>query len=220
MIKKLIFTVCLGLLGFSAQASSLHQKNFMAELNALKKAAPRLKEEVLRLALNAFNRANHLGLVNKPILTVIDYSKASSQQRLWVFDLEKEALLYETYVAHGQKSGDLYSKHFSNSGQSHESSLGTYVTSNTYFGSKGYSLNLKGLESGYNDNAFSRRVVMHGAWYVSEDFIKHYGQLGRSWGCPSVDKKLAKPIINTIKDGSVLFAYYPDRNWLSHSQFV
>lgn len=204
----------------SVQADSLHEKNFMAEWNTLKEAAPKLKADILRLALIAFNHAEHLGLVHKKILTVIDYSKASSQERLWVFDLDKEKLLYETFVAHGRNSGALYPTHFSNQGRSLSSSLGTYITANTYSGSNGYSLNLKGLEHGYNDNALSRRVVMHGAWYVSEEFIKRSGQLGRSWGCPAVNPTMAKPIINTIKDGTVLFAYYPDKKWLSHSQYT
>jgi hypothetical protein len=220
MAKKLIMSIILGVFSFSAFASQTNTMKFMSELNALKKAAPKLKTSVLRLALSAFTHAQRLGLVHKPILTVIDYSQASTEERLWVFDLEKEKLLFQTLVAHGQGSGSLYPTHFSNQGESHQSSLGTYVTANTYFGSKGYSLNLKGLESGYNTNALSRRVVMHGAWYVSEDFAKQNGQLGRSWGCPSVNPKLAKPIINTIKDGTVLFAYYPDKNWLSHSQYT
>ena len=191
-----------------------------AEFERLKQEAPALKAEVLRLALTAFNKVYQKGLVQKPILTVIDYSKASSEERLWVFDLSNDKLLYETYVAHGRNSGDLYSTRFSNQGRSLASSLGTYVTADTYMGSNGYSLNLKGLEPGYNDNALSRRVVMHGAWYVSENFIKQYGQLGRSWGCPAVEQKLAQPIINTIKNGSVLFAYYPNESWLKHSQYA
>ncbi len=224
MVKKLIVGLILGVFSLSTQASSVSAqtgtRNFASELNALRAAAPKLKAEVLRLALTAFNRAKRLGLVHRPILTVIDYSKASSEKRLWVFDLKSDKLLFETLVAHGRNSGDLNATHFSNKNQSLESSLGTYVTANTYFGSKGLSLNLKGLETGYNNNALSRRVVMHGAWYVSEDFVKQNGQLGRSWGCPSVNPALAKPIIDTIKDGSVLFAYYPDKNWLSHSQYT
>jgi hypothetical protein len=226
MIKRLVICahlgVCAGisLLSLSAHASISNNQSMADELQVLKQAAPKLKEEVLRLALSAYDKASHLGLVHKPILTVIDYSQASSQERLWVFDLSKEKLLYETYVAHGRNSGDLYSTRFSNQNRSLESSLGTYVTSNTYNGSNGYSLNLQGLEQGYNDQALSRRVVMHGAWYVTEDFIKQHGQAGRSWGCPAVNPTLAKPIINTIKDGSVLFAYYPDKNWLSHSQYT
>ncbi len=223
MIKRFVISAQLGLctllslFNLSAHATT---NNVINELKALKQAAPQLKENVLRLALNAFDKASHLGVVHKPILTVIDYSKASSQERLWVFDLNQEKLLYETYVAHGRNSGDLYSTRFSNQNRSLESSLGTYVTGNTYSGSNGYSLNLNGLEHGYNDNALSRRVVMHGAWYVNEDFIKQHGQAGRSWGCPAVSPTLAKPIINTIKDGSVVFAYYPDKNWLSHSQYA
>lgn len=226
MIKRFITCFRLGQFGiiaalslfsFSANANSI---NIASELQALKQAAPQLKEDILRLALSAFNKASNLGFVHKPILTVIDYSKASSQKRLWVFDLEKETLLYETEVAHGRNSGDLYSTRFSNQNRSLASSLGTYVTANTYTGSNGYSLNLKGLEAGYNDQALSRRVVMHGAWYVSEDFIKSHGQSGRSWGCPAVSPVVAKPIINTIKDGSVVFAYYPDQKWLSHSSYA
>lgn len=226
MIKRIVTGINLGMFAIfslfctSAHANQINNRSIASELQILKQTAPKLKAEILRLALAAFNKADHLGLVHKPILTVIDYSKASSQERLWVFDLEKEKLLYQTYVAHGRNSGDLYSTRFSNQNRSLESSLGTYVTADTYMGSNGYSLNLKGLESGYNDNALSRRVVMHGAWYVSEDFIKAHGQVGRSWGCPAVNPTVAKPIINTIKDGSVVFAYYPDKTWLSHSQYT
>lgn len=114
----------------------------------------------------------------------------------------------------------VYSRAFSNRARSKASSLGTYLTMNSYSGGKGYSLNLQGLEPGYNDHAFSRRVVIHGAWYMSEKFIKSTGRAGRSWGCPAVGKSLAKPIINTIKNGSVVFAYYPDKNYLSHSKYL
>jgi hypothetical protein len=110
--------------------------------------------------------------------------------------------------------------HFSNKVSSKETSLGTFVTKGTYMGSKGYSLNLQGLEKGFNDNAYNRRVVIHGAWYVEPDFIKKAGRAGRSWGCPSIAKTLAKPVINTIKGGSVVFAYYPDRNYLSHTGYA
>jgi hypothetical protein len=110
--------------------------------------------------------------------------------------------------------------HFSNQASSKETSLGTYVTRDTYMGSKGISLNLQGLEKGFNDNAYNRRVVMHGAWYVEPTFIKQSGRAGRSWGCPSIAKSLAKPVINTLKGGSIVFAYYPDRNYLSHSNYA
>jgi hypothetical protein len=186
----------------------------------LSRKAPQLNKNVLKLALAAYQKANSKGAVKKPVLTVIDYSLPSSKQRMWVFDMSHEKLLYNTYVAHGRNSGVDTPHHFSNQPSSKETSLGTYVTRDTYVGSKGYSLNLQGLEKGFNDNAYSRRVVIHGAWYVEPDFIKRSGRAGRSWGCPSIAKTLAKPVINTIKGGSVVFAYYPDHNYLSHSNYA
>jgi hypothetical protein len=179
--------------------------------------APQLNKGVLKLALTAFKNANKRGEVKKPVLTVIDYSLPSNKQRMWVFDVRREKLLFNTYVAHGKNSGVNTAHHFSNKESSKESSLGTYITKDTYIGHKGYSLNLEGLDRGYNDNAYNRRVVVHGAWYVEPDFIKRAGRAGLSWGCPAIAQTLAKPVINTIKNGSVLFAYFPDRNFLSHS---
>lgn len=194
--------------------------NITKELNHLSQKAPTLNKDVLKLALTAYHKASDKGTVKKQILTVIDYSLPSSKQRMWVFDLNKEKLLYNTYVAHGRNSGMSVPKHFSNRTSSKETSLGTYVTRDTYIGSKGYSLNLQGLEKGFNDNAYKRRVVVHGAWYVEPSFIKKAGRAGRSWGCPSIAKTLAKPLINAIKGGSVLFAYYPDKKYLSSSKFA
>jgi hypothetical protein len=182
--------------------------------------APQLNRNVLKLAVTAYKNANKKGAVKKPVLTVIDYSLPSNKQRMWVFDINKERLLYNTYVAHGRNSGVNKASHFSNTESSKQSSLGTYITKNTYIGHKGYSLNLQGLDKGFNDNALSRRVVMHGAWYVDPDFIKRAGRAGLSWGCPAISQALAKPLINTIKNGSVIFAYYPDRYFLSHSNYL
>ncbi|WP_419420571.1 murein L,D-transpeptidase catalytic domain family protein [Legionella sp. D16C41] len=190
------------------------------QVQLLSQKAPELDQKVLRLALAAYQKASTKGDVKKPVLTVIDYSLPSSKQRMWIFDLKQEKLLYNTYVAHGRNSGASVPRHFSNRMSSKETSLGTYVTRGTYIGSKGLSLNLQGLEKGINDNAYNRRVVIHGAWYVEPTFIKKAGQAGRSWGCPSIAKTLAKPVINTIKDGSVVFAYYPDKYYLAHSGFV
>ncbi len=194
--------------------------NVDATTTHLSQKAPQLSRHVLQLALNAYRNAAVKGSVHKPILTVIDYSLPSSKQRMWIFDLRRERLLFNTYVAHGQNSGMSSANHFSNQSSSKASSLGTYVTKDTYMGSKGISLNLQGLEKGFNDNAYNRRVVMHGAWYVEPSFIKQTGRAGRSWGCPSIAQSLAKPVINTLKGGSVVFAYYPDKNYLSHSRFV
>lgn len=151
---------------------------------------------------------------------MIDYSLPSNKQRMWVFDLRNERLLYNTYVAHGKNSGVNVARSFSNRESSKQSSLGTYITKNTYIGHKGYSLNLQGLDRGFNDNAYNRRVVIHGAWYVEPEFIKKAGRAGLSWGCPAIAQTLAKPVINTIKNGSVVFAYYPDKKFLSHSGYL
>lgn len=190
------------------------------EVNHLSKVAPKLNKEVLTYALTAYQKASEKGAVKKHVLTVIDYSMPSNKERMWVFDLERDQLLYNTFVAHGKNSGTNTPKHFSNTPNSKASSIGTFVTSDTYYGSKGYSLNLKGLERGYNDNAYNRRVVVHGAWYVEPDFIKKAGRAGLSWGCPAVSRALARPLINAIKNGSVVFAYYPDKNYLKSSGYA
>lgn len=190
------------------------------QVQHLANKAPKLNKNVLKLALTAYQNANKRGSVKKPVLTVIDYSLPSNKERMWVFDLRKERLLYNTFVAHGRNSGGNRASHFSNINSSKQSSLGTYITKDTYIGHKGYSLNLQGMDKGFNDNAYNRRVVMHGAWYVEPDFIKKSGRAGLSWGCPAISQKLAKPVINTIKNGSVIFAYFPDKYFLSHSGYL
>lgn len=191
-------------------------------LQHLGNKAPKLNRSVLKLALTAYSNADKRGAVKKPVLTVIDYSLPSNKQRMWVFDVRNERLLYNTYVAHGKNSSGSSNRanHFSNRESSKQSSLGTYITKDTYIGHKGYSLNLQGLERGFNDNAYNRRVVIHGAWYVEPDFIKKSGRAGLSWGCPAIADTLAKPVINTIKNGSVVFAYFPDKYFLSHSGYL
>ncbi len=216
----LISLISLVVLCSNMTSSATPAFNINTEVQHLAQKAPQLNQHVLKLALFAYQTAAEKGAVKKPVLTVIDYSLPSSQQRMWIFDVRKEKLLYNTYVAHGQNSGMTTPHHFSNKSSSKETSLGTFVTSDTYMGSKGLSLNLKGLEKGFNDNAYNRRVVIHGAWYVEPDFIKKSGRAGRSWGCPSIAKTIAKPLINTIKGGSVVFAYYPDHNYLSHTGFA
>ncbi|HAT7071798.1 TPA: hypothetical protein JAN90_03235 [Legionella pneumophila] len=191
-----------------------------AQVQHLSHKAPQLNKKVLKLALTAYKNASKRGAVKKPVLTVIDYSLPSNKQRMWVFDLRNERLLYNTYVAHGKNSGVNLARSFSNRESSKQSSLGTYITKNTYIGHKGYSLNLQGLDRGFNDNAYNRRVVIHGAWYVEPEFIKKAGRAGLSWGCPAIAQTLAKPVINTIKNGSVVFAYYPDKKFLSNSGYL
>jgi L,D-transpeptidase catalytic domain len=180
-----------------------------------------LNDDVLRLALNAAACARRAGAVaNERLLTVIDYSKASTEPRLWVLDLEQERVLFEELVAHGRGSGENFATAFSNREGSHQTSLGLFRTADTYVGSNGYSLRLDGLEAGVNDRARERAIVMHGAPYVSEANLRTVGRLGRSHGCPALRPAIARTVIDTIKQGSLVFAYYPDRQWLQGSRFL
>jgi len=189
--------------------------------SSLLRQAPGLKADVLRLALHATGCAAEQGLVKRrDLLTVIDYSLPSSQPRLFVFDLAARKLLFRELVAHGRNSGGDIASFFSNSPGSLATSLGLFVTADTYVGSNGYSLRLKGLEEGINDMAMDRAIVMHGAAYVSKAAIHSLGRLGRSWGCPAVRKEVARRMIDTLRGGSPIFAYYPDHRWLKQSEFV
>jgi hypothetical protein len=179
-----------------------------------------LNPQVLDLALKAASVAQDKGFGNKKILAVIDYSLPSTKKRLWVFDLKKEKLLFYELVAHGKGSGNNYARKFSNREGTLASSLGLFETAGTYQGKHGYTLKLKGLEKGINDNAEKRSIVIHGAWYVTEAFWKKHGRLGRSWGCPALDKQVATQVIDTLKDGGLVFIYYPDKQWLSSSVFL
>lgn len=156
----------------------------------------------------------------KSILSIVDLSQPSSQKRLYVIDLDQHKLLFQTYVAHGRNSGELMAAAFSNTFSSFQSSLGFYQTLNTYQGKHGLSLQLKGLEQGFNDNALSRAIVMHGADYVCEDFIRKTGRLGRSQGCPAIANAVSKDIIQAIKGGSCLFVYSPNPDYLQKSTFL
>jgi len=190
-------------------------------VTALVKQAPGLRAEVLKLALDAATRAAKQGLVKRSnLLTVIDYSLPSTQPRLFVFDLAKRKLLFRELCAHGKNSGDDKASFFSNSPGSLATSLGLFVTADTYTGNNGYSLRLKGLEEGVNDMAWDRAIVMHGAYYVSREAIRALGRLGRSWGCPAVRAEVAHDIIDTIRGGSAVFAYYPEKRWLNASAFI
>jgi len=223
-MNALITLILIAIFSANIASGSVIVSNSTGDINTevrhLSQKAPDLNTKVLKLALTAYEKAQHNGAAKKEILTVIDYSLPSSKQRLWVFDVRKETLLYHMHVAHGKNSGQNMAHHFSNQMSSKETSLGAYVTQDTYIGSNGYSLNLQGLEKGFNDNAYRRRVVVHGANYVEPEYIKHTGHAGRSWGCLAIAASLSKPLINTIKDGSVVFTYYPDQHYLSQSHYV
>jgi hypothetical protein len=181
-----------------------------------------LDPQVLQLALESTRCAIAQGAVaaSAATLTLIDYSRPSTVPRLWVVDLESGALLFEELVAHGSGSGDDLATRFSNTLDSRQSSLGLFTTEDTYVGKHGYSLRLQGLESGVNDRARERAIVMHGADYVSAQSIAALGRLGRSWGCPALRPAIVRDVIDRIKGGNVVFAYYPDPTWLAGSAFL
>jgi L,D-transpeptidase catalytic domain len=177
--------------------------------------------KVLRLALNASRCAVSSGAVNAPAtLTIIDYSKPSIEPRMWVLDLAARELLYEELVSHGQGSGGNIATKFSNQPDSHQTSIGLFVTEATYVGRNGYSLRLEGLDKGFNDRARERAIVMHGAPYVNDDIAKSLGRLGRSHGCPAVRDAIARELIDRVKGGSLVFSYYPDAEWLKQSRYL
>jgi len=183
--------------------------------------APGLRADVLRLAIDASAAAAKRGLVaRRNLLTVIDYSLPSSQKRMFVFDLVSKKLLFHELVAHGKSSGGNIANFFSNDPGSEATSLGLFVTQDTYFGHNGYSLRLRGLEEGVNDMASERAIVLHGAYYVSLEAVRVLGRLGRSWGCPAVRSEIAQKLIDTVRGGSAIFAYYPDKSWLSNSVYL
>ncbi len=191
------------------------------ETRSINSQTNNLDSRVLKLSLNAYLNARRRGLDNKQLLTIIDYSKPSTEKRLWVVDLKRAKVLFNTWVTHGKNSGNVNATSFSNEPGSLKSSIGVFVTTReAYVGENGYSLRMQGLERGINDNAYRRDIVFHGAWYATGDVIRKYGLLGRSWGCPAVSEKTARPLIDTIKDNTLVVAYYPDRHWLRSSSFL
>ncbi len=180
-----------------------------------------LSKQAFIEGLKGYNILRSQGKLNNDnILSIVDFTLPSTQKRLFVIDLENFKLLFNTYVAHGRNSGKEYAQHFSNSPKSHMSSLGFYVTLNTYYGDNGLSLRLEGEEKGINDNALSRAIVIHPADYVSEKTVESLGYLGRSFGCPALPQKVAAPIIKTIKDGSCFFVYSNSRKYISRSPLL
>lgn len=159
-------------------------------------------------------------LAKDGVLSICDFSQSSRRKRLYILDINTQKLLVNTYVAHGRKSGGEYAKSFSNSPESHKSSLGFYVTRNTYFGEHGLALKIQGLEKGFNDKADARNIVIHGSQYVGKKFLSTNKFNGRSFGCPALPAKEATPIIHQIKNGSCLFIYHPSKHYINQSRLL
>lgn len=203
----------------------LNPQTFVDSLHHLYEAIDLQKYELpfeaFRYGMTGYFSLLREGKLNdKGLLTIIDFTKSSNLKRFYTIDLVNLQVKFYTYVSHGRNTGEEMAKSFSNTLHSNQSSIGFYVTAETYVGTKGYSLKLDGMEKGYNDKIRERAVVMHDADYVSESWIKKYGRLGRSQGCPALPKALGKKVIDTIKNGTAIFAYFNDTEYLSSSAYA
>jgi hypothetical protein len=180
-----------------------------------------LNKEAFKYAFTGYKKLEEEGKLHKEgIITICDFSQSSKRKRLYLIDVNEYKLLLNTYVAHGKNSGGEYARKFSNRPESLQSSLGFYRTKKTYYGGHGLALTLSGLEPGFNDKAERRKIVVHGSQYIGENY-KRWGKfMGRSFGCPAVPMKQSKNLINTIKDGSCLFIYHPNKNYLAASKIL
>lgn len=188
--------------------------------DSLARTAPTLSRKVLNKALAAMQCAASSGVEQAERLAVIDFSLPSTAKRLWIFDLQQRRLVLRDLVAHGQKSGENYATRFSNVVGSYRSSLGLFRTEESYFGRHGYSLRMDGLEPGVNDRARERAIVIHGADYVDPEWIGRQGRIGRSQGCPAVRPEVVQKVVDNLKGGQFMFAYYPDPEWLAKSTYL
>ncbi|MBA4410540.1 MAG: hypothetical protein C0397_14095 [Odoribacter sp.] len=181
-----------------------------------------LARDVFNLAVKGLKKLETEGKLQNPnIVTIADYSQSSNKKRLYVIDLKNRKLLFNTYVAHGRNTGDEYASSFSNEEGSLKSSLGFYITEKPFVGSHtGYALMINGVEKGFNDRAVKRAIIIHAAEYATENFIKKYGRLGRSLGCPALPPEMNKPIIESIKGGTCLFIYNPDNKYICSSSLL
>jgi len=213
------------LIALAVALSAAVSDSVAVEPQAILEQTRKLRPAVLELALRAHDRAAATGVVRRRALIIVDYELPSFEKRLWAIDMDTQRVLYEEWVAHGmghpRGSGGTMTRtlDLSNDGGSRKSSLGLFVTGETYYGKHGYSLRLDGLERGYNDNARERLIVLHNAHYVSSDRASKR-LIGRSWGCPVVRPEITAALIESIKEGSVLWVYYPDPEWLQRSEFL
>ncbi|ACF10766.1 conserved hypothetical protein [Chlorobaculum parvum NCIB 8327] len=218
IVALLMLFMVLPVTGRSTTMDNTSQNRWISSMMRAIERNNDINPQALRLALQGYwNLYSEGQLRRKDVLTVIDFSKPSDTKRLFIIDVSQGKILQSSLVAHGRNSGGVYATNFSNRPGSYQSSLGFYLTSNTYDGKHGYSLVLKGIDRGINDNAEQRNIVLHGADYVSEQFIRCNGRLGRSLGCPAVPMEERFEVIDKIKDGSCLFIYHDGRDYASRS---
>ncbi len=179
-----------------------------------------VSKRAILTSLTAYHHAREYGLDHKQILTIVDFTRPSTQYRLCTINMNTLRVLFDTYVTHGQESGGLYAKHFSNRYGSHESSIGVYLTGKSYYGRFGYAMRLYGLDEGFNSHAASRAIVFHSEPFINRWTIQRYHVLGETWGCFAVAPYLIHRTVNALRDGTLLVAYYPNHRWLHHSVFL
>jgi hypothetical protein len=200
------------------EASSIEYKSNLI-YDSLQLDRMGLSRDALMYAYKGQQKLAKRGMLeNTDILTVCDFTQAANSKRLYIIDVRHFRVLVNTYVAHGKNSGVKYATRFSNRPESLQSSLGFYVTKNTYLGKHGLSLKLTGVEKGINDQAERRAVVVHGADYIGDSFGTAF--IGRSYGCPAVPKPVASKVINLIKDGTCLFIYHTSKSYLHGSRIL
>jgi hypothetical protein len=180
-----------------------------------------LNEKAFKYAWKGYKNLLEKGkLKNTGVISICDFSQSSRNKRLYIIDLDDMRVSVNTYVAHGRKSGGEFANSFSNSPNSHKSSLGFYITGQTYFGQHGLSLRINGIEKGINDRALARNIVVHGSEYTGDNFLESNPFNGRSYGCPAVPSNEIDEVINTIKEGTCLFIYYPSTQYLKKSKIL
>ena len=217
MYRKVFITLLMIYMGLGAQAGNTidDYREFYQDLGDTT-----LNPEALRLALMGFENLKDSIDLHESIISIVDFSQPSHSKRYYVIDVHQRKILYREYVAHGKNSGNIWARSFSNTPHSHQSSLGFYITAETYFGKHGLSLRIDGLEQNINHLARKRAIVMHAATYAEESFIKRFGRLGRSFGCPALPSENFPAIINQIKSGTLLFVYSGDKNYKDNSTII
>ena len=210
---------CFAAIALSATCNTVYAANPLL-LNKLSHAAPELNPQALKSALSAMQCAVNNGAKQARHLAVIDFSQPSTARRLWIFDLNRKTLVLRDLVAHGKESGENFATSFSNTEGSNQSSLGLFSTQESYVGSHGYSLRMDGLEPGINDQARERAIVIHPANYVNPLWSKTQGRIGRSLGCPAVRPQVARQVVDKLKNGQFMYAWYPNQQSLQSSAYL
>ncbi|MDR3715380.1 MAG: murein L,D-transpeptidase catalytic domain family protein [Puia sp.] len=212
---------------FTVKASpvSLELKSIINQANSLYDtmhlAVTGLNPEAFEYAWRGYHNLLKKGVLNKTgVLSICDFSQSSRMKRMYVIDIQHRKLLFRTYVAHGQNSGAEYASSFSNIPESGKSSLGFYITGRTYYGKNGLSLKIRGLDKGYNDQALKRNIVLHGSSYICNQYLRNFGIMGTSLGCPAIPAPLSPKIIRVVKNGSCLFIYHPTHKYLAESTVI